>query len=86
MLYNNYIKNEILRLVYLTLLKSKGKQKEQVKSSSFSFLDSSNEEDKESKESVYDDDDDEKSDKEGEENQEHDTGEITITSTTNQVF
>jgi hypothetical protein len=31
-------------------------------------------------------DGDEKSDKQGEEKQEHDTGEITMTSTTNQVF
>ena len=43
---------------------------------------------KESNEPDYDDDDydDEKSDKEGEEKQEHDTGKITRTSATNQVF
>jgi hypothetical protein len=63
--------------------KSKGKDKEQVKSSRSTSSDSSSNEDnnKESKEPDYDDD--EKSDKEGEEKQEHDTCEITIT---NQVF
>jgi hypothetical protein len=65
--------------------KSKDKNKEQVNSSaSSSSLDSiSNEDDnRESKEHDYDD----KSYKEGEEKQEHDTGEITTTATTNQVF
>jgi hypothetical protein len=63
--------------------KFKDKAKDQVKSSSSSFLDSSNEEDKESKEPDYDDDDDdEKSDKVGEEKQEEQTGQIP----TNQVF
>jgi hypothetical protein len=38
------------------------------------------------KESNEPDYDDEKSDKEGEEKQEHDTGKITMTSATNQVF
>ncbi|HZD82719.1 MAG TPA: hypothetical protein VE076_07580, partial [Nitrososphaeraceae archaeon] len=61
--------------------KSKDKVKEQVKSSSSSY--SSSEDDKESKQRHYD----EKSDKEAdEEKQEHETGEITMTSTTNQVF
>jgi hypothetical protein len=63
--------------------KSKDKDREQVKNSSFSSCssNSSNEDNnKESNEPDYDED--EKSDKEGEENQEHDTEEITI----NQVF
>ena len=64
--------------------KSKDKDREQVKSSSFSSSNGSNEDDnKESKEPDYDD---EKSDKQGEEKQEHDTDEITMTATTNQVF
>jgi len=63
--------------------RSKGKDREQVKSSlSTSSSDSSNEDDKESKEPDYNDDD-EKFDKQGEEKQEQDTGEIT---TVNQVF
>jgi hypothetical protein len=64
--------------------KSKGKDREQIKSA-FSSSDSSGNEDnnKEPNEPDYEDDD-EKSDKVGEEKQEHDTGEITIT--TNQVF
>jgi hypothetical protein len=57
-------------------------KEEQVKSS-FSSSYSSSEDDKESKQRHYD----EKSDKEAdEEKQEHETGEITMTSTTNQVF
>jgi hypothetical protein len=69
--------------------KSKGKGREQVKSSpSFaSSYNSGNEDDKGSREPDYDDDDDdEKSNKEGEEKQEHNTGEITTAITTNQVF
>ncbi len=64
--------------------KYKDKDREQVKNSC--SLDSSNEDDKESNEPDYDDDDDEKSDKVGEEKQEEETGEITMTSTANQVF
>jgi hypothetical protein len=71
--------------------KSEDKEGEQVKSSSSSSStssDSSGKEDdnKESNDPDYDDDNDEKSDKECEEKQEHDTGKITMTSTTNQVF
>jgi Trp operon repressor len=61
--------------------KSKDKEGEQVKSSSFSSSNNSNEDNnKESNEPDYDED--ERSDKEGEEKQEHDTEEITI----NQIF
>jgi hypothetical protein len=58
--------------------------KEQVKSSYSSSNSSSNEDDKESNEPDYEDD--EKSDKLGEEKEEQEIGEITMTSTTNQVF
>jgi hypothetical protein len=61
----------------------KDKETEQVKSSPSSDS-SGKEDDKESNEPDYGDD--EKSDKQGEENQEHDTDEITMTATTNQVF
>jgi hypothetical protein len=66
--------------------KSKDKDKEeQVKSSSYSSSDSSSNED-DNKESREPDCDDENSDKVGEEKQEQETGEITVTSTTNKVF
>jgi hypothetical protein len=66
--------------------KSKGKDREQVRSSASTCSDSSSNENnnKEFKEPDYDLDD-EKSDKEGEENQEEQTGEITGAKT-NQVF
>jgi hypothetical protein len=68
--------------------KSKDKDKEeQVKcSSSSSPLDSSGNEDNDKESNEPDYNEDEKSDKEGEEKQEQETGEITMTSTTNQVF
>jgi hypothetical protein len=65
--------------------KSEDKDREQVKSSHSSSDSSGNEYEKESMELDYNEGD-EKSDKQGEEKQEHDTGEITMTSTTNQVF
>ena len=76
LLTNATVVDDAIRLVSE---KSKGKEKEQVKSSS-STLDSGNEDNKESNEHDYNDD--EKSDKVGEEKQEQETGEITI----NQVF
>src|SRR4051812_43367150 len=75
LLTNATVVNDAIRFVSESE-KSKDKDKEeQVKSSTpFSSDSSSNE------------DDDEKSDKEGKEKQERDTGEITMTPTTNRVF
>jgi hypothetical protein len=85
LLTNATVVDDAIRFVASELSKDKDKE-EQVKSSSSTSSSSysSHEDDKESKEPDYDDD--EKSNKSGEDKQEQETDEITMISTTNQVF